>query len=589
MLKKVFFLLVFYIFSFTAFASLQDDFNLNMKDYKFIQQSKNVTRFSYKMVGDKFYDLYEKSPKSKLGEQSLYYAAETLNQSYKRFKNAADRDDALKYYKLLSTNFKSNLAADAYMKASDIYLDLKDIPTAKFMLETVISKYPKTRYASVASTKITEIDKKYGLTKKQKVALPQKQNPAENQIKPKTIAKNTPKIDTDNTAPDKDEDATKNLLPEKNAPRVEIKNVKYWSNEDYTRVVIELSGNAHFYKHWLRENQEFNKPPRLFVDIYNSVIDSQIPRNMEINDGLLKGLRWGIYDKNITRVVLDIDKVNDFTVFLMENPYRIVIDVSKDALSKKVASIPKSESPKPKKGKITLEEGASGHTLASAFGLKIKTVVIDPGHGGKDPGASYHGIMEKDINLDIALRVRKLLTAYNSDLKVLMTRETDVFIPLEERTAFANKNRADIFVSIHQNASRNQDAKGVETYVLNVTRDKDALAVAAFENQASERSLSDLQGILKDIMLNSKLEESLMLAKYVQNDFVATTSDKHLGVKQAPFYVLVGAKMPSILIECGFISNPVTANLYTTETYKDRMAEGIFKGLLKYIEHYNGK
>jgi len=146
---------------------------------------------------------------------------------------------------------------------------------------------------------------------------------------------------------------------------------------------------------------------------------------MEINDGLLKGLRWGIYDKNITRVVLDIDKVNDFTVFLMENPYRIVIDVSKDALNKKVASIPKSETPNLKR-EIILEEGTSSHTLASAFGLKIKTVVIDPGHGGKDPGASYHGIMEKDINLDVALRVRKLLTAYNSDLKVLMTRETDV-------------------------------------------------------------------------------------------------------------------------------------------------------------------
>jgi len=109
------------------------------------------------------------------------------------------------------------------------------------------------------------------------------------------------------------------------------------------------------------------------------------------------------------------------------------------------------------------------------------------------------------------------------------------------------KTKTDLFVSIHQNASRNQDAKGVETYVLNVTRDKAALAVAAFENQASERSLSDLQGILKDIMLNSKLEESLMLARYVQNDFVATTADKHLGVKQAPFYVLVGAKMPSYL------------------------------------------
>jgi len=174
MLKKVFFLLVFYIFSFAAFASLQDDFNLNMKDYRFIQQSKSVTRFSYKMVADKFFDIYEKSPKSKLGEQSLYYAAETLNQAYKKFKKAVDRDDALKYYKLLSTNFKSDLAADAYIKAADIYLDLKDIPTARFMLETLSSKYPKTRFASIAKKRIAEIDKKYGLAKKQKI--PTQQN-----------------------------------------------------------------------------------------------------------------------------------------------------------------------------------------------------------------------------------------------------------------------------------------------------------------------------------------------------------------------------------------------------------------------------
>lgn len=575
MFKKFLFFLMFVLLSVVSFASLQEDFNSNLKDYNFIKNSKSVTRFSYKMVGEKFYDIYEKSPKSKLGEESLYYAAYTFYNSYKRFKNTLDRDDSLKYFRLLSSNFKSNRGADAYLKSAEIYLEMKDIPSAKFSLESVIHKYPKTKYFTQAKKQLSEIEMKYAEPKVNKTVESKKNLQKE--------------VDRQQLVTDNDNIKSDNVNPEKNAPRVEIKNVKYWSNEDYTRVAIELSGNAHFYKHWLKENPEFNKPPRLFVDIYNSVINPSVPKTMEINDGLLKALRWGIYEKNTTRVVLDIDSVNDFTVFLMENPYRIIIDVSKDSLSKKVSQNVKTEPKKSKEGKIILDEGGDRYTLASAFGLKVKTIVLDAGHGGKDSGASYHGIMEKDINLDIALRVKKLLNNYDSALKVLLTRETDVFIPLEERTAFANKNRSDIFVSIHQNASRNQDAKGIETYVLNVTKDKAALAVAAFENQATEKSLSDLQGILKDIMLNSKLEESLMLANFVQKELVSKTNDKSLGVKQAPFYVLVGAKMPSILIECGFISNPDTAHLYTTEEYKDKMAYGIFKGLLKYIEHYNGK
>ncbi|ADR19958.1 N-acetylmuramoyl-L-alanine amidase [Calditerrivibrio nitroreducens] len=582
MFKKISSFLIIFLFAIVATAaSIQDDFNSNMKDFNFINKSKNVTRFSYKMVADKFLEIYEKNPKSALGEKSLYYAAETYNNSYQRFQNSIDQAEALKYYKLLASNYKSSLSANAHLKAAEIYIQMKDIPTAQFMYENCIKKFPKSKESKIAQQQLTLLNKKYSATSQPS---PRK-NPQ--------ITKNDKEKTTQENIKNQDEQKSDALDYENKAPRVEIKSVKYWSNDDYTRVVIELSGKAHFYKHWLKENPEFHKPPRLFVDIYNSVINPSIPKNMDINDGLLKGLRWGIYEKYTTRVVLDIDSVNDFTVFQMENPYRIVIDVSKDNLNKVTAgetkSEPKEDKKQKSKGKVTLVEGGDKHTLASAFGLKVKTIVLDPGHGGKDPGATYNGLMEKDMNLDIALRVKQKLEKYDSALKILMTRDTDVFIPLEERTAFANKNKADIFVSIHQNASRNPDAHGIETYVLNVTKDKSALAVAAFENQASEKSISDLQGILKDIMLNSKLEESLMLANFVQKSLSSSTADRDIGVKQAPFYVLVGAKMPSILIECGFISNPHTAQLYTTEEYKNKMAEGIFNGLLKYIEHYNGK
>jgi N-acetylmuramoyl-L-alanine amidase len=231
----------------------------------------------------------------------------------------------------------------------------------------------------------------------------------------------------------------------------------------------------------------------------------------------------------------------------------------------------------------------SGHTtLAKAFGLKINTIVIDPGHGGHDPGASYYGIKEKDLVLDIGLKLKSLIAVNHPGLKVYMTRSKDIFIPLEERTAFANRKKADLFVSIHINAARNKKASGIETYVLNVTNDKAALAVAALENKATEKSLSDLQGILKDIMLNSKLEESLTLASIVQKYLVKHTNAKNLGVKQAPFYVLVGAKMPSILIECGFVSNKKEAKLLNTNRYRLKIAEGIYKGLEAYVKQFNG-
>jgi N-acetylmuramoyl-L-alanine amidase len=189
----------------------------------------------------------------------------------------------------------------------------------------------------------------------------------------------------------------------------------------------------------------------------------------------------------------------------------------------------------------------------------------------------------------VGLYLKELLRNNFKDLNIYMTREEDVFIPLEERTAFANKKRADLFISIHVNASRNKSAYGVETYVLNVTNDKGALEVAAFENQATEKSLSDLQGILKDIMLNSKLEESLMLAKFVQDELSSGLRDKNLGVKQAPFYVLVGAKMPSVLVECGFLSNKKYLSKFNSKSYRKAIAENIYKGIKEYIEKYNGK
>ena len=225
-------------------------------------------------------------------------------------------------------------------------------------------------------------------------------------------------------------------------------------------------------------------------------------------------------------------------------------------------------------------------SLARQLGLGVSRIVIDPGHGGHDPGAKGPGVTEAETVLDIALRLKKLLDA-QPGFEVVMTRSTDVFIPLEERTAIANREHADLFLSIHANASRNKSANGVETYFLNFASNREAEAVAARENSASGGSMHNLPDIVKAIALNNKLDESKDFARMVQNAMLKRVKPQHgsvrdLGVKQAPFVVLIGAQMPSVLAEVSFITNRTEASLLCKATYRQRIAQALFDAVLKY-------
>ena len=226
-------------------------------------------------------------------------------------------------------------------------------------------------------------------------------------------------------------------------------------------------------------------------------------------------------------------------------------------------------------------------SLAQQLGLGVRKIVIDPGHGGKDPGAIAFGLKEKDIVLQMGKRLanhlRNILQA-----EVILTRETDIFLPLEERTAIANTSDADLFISLHVNAHPSPKVKGFETYFLNLSTNDEAMRVAARENATSSHQMSDLQDILSDIMQNSKINESARLAQQVHTSITAELDKppfilKDMGVKQAPFYVLIGAGMPSILIELAFISNPEDAKLLADETFLDEMAGSISSGIIQYV------
>jgi N-acetylmuramoyl-L-alanine amidase len=231
------------------------------------------------------------------------------------------------------------------------------------------------------------------------------------------------------------------------------------------------------------------------------------------------------------------------------------------------------------------------YSLARQLGLSARTIVIDPGHGGHDPGTiGPHGLQEKDLVLDVALRLERLVRR-ELGADVVMTRSTDVFIPLEERTAIANTKNADLFLSIHANASRDRSARGIETYFLNFARSRHAEAVAARENAISEATLKDLQELVKAITLNSKIDESRDFAASVQEAMVSGVRRHNAvpdrGVHTAPFYVLIGANMPAILAEIAFVSNPEDERRLRTPEYREILARSLLGGVRTYLDALN--
>jgi len=367
-----------------------------------------------------------------------------------------------------------------------------------------------------------------------------------------------------------------------------VTDLRYWSNPDYTRIAITLDRDVPYEYHQLKKDPSGKLPPRLYLDLKGARMAKGI-KDVPIGDGLLRMARVGQYRPDTVRIVLDIDTIKDFKIFPLSDPARIIIDV-KGERRMEISRIQETI-----QAAISMEEGIKGLNYEEKKSPstiykpgKIRRIVVDPGHGGHDPGAmSADGSREKDVVLDIGLKLaRKLKDEMGID--VVMTRSTDVFIPLEERTAIANKVNADLFVSIHANASLNKSVSGIETYYLNLAKTEKAARVAARENNTSLEKVSLLQAILFDLMANYKLNDSARLADEVQKSLCKKVTNQYpgtrnLGVKQGPFYVLVGATMPSILVETAFISNQNDVTRLKDPEYQDTTASGIIDGIKGYI------
>jgi N-acetylmuramoyl-L-alanine amidase len=512
--------------------------------------------------------------------------------------------------------------------------------------------------------------------------------------------------------------------------RPEVTQVHTWNADTYTRIVIDVGAQVKY------EAARISNPDRIYFDIENAKIDPDLlHKGVEVESGgFLKSIRVGQNQLDVVRVVLEVDHAKDYSVYLLPDPYRLVVDVfgssaaaeeaaranasapgptknippgrpkkpSEESASKtpaqtqektppsladasgpnpdvaqsnKVSPAPASPAPQPNHeiaAKSAAKTGASKspvgpstkdpiaqsdrnsesvslpplgppsaagssaeapplvarpasaktkstrnvksahdqaeemrpasipetprdgqQSLSRALGLKIGRIVIDAGHGGHDTGTiGPTGLMEKDLCLDIALRVGKLIQTGLPGAEVVYTREDDTFVPLEQRTEIANDARADLFLSVHANSSPDRKARGIETYYLNFTASSDAMEVATRENALSENAVHDLQNILTKIARNEKIGESRDLAGTIQESLakrveITNHGDRSRGVRKAPFVVLIGANMPSVLAEISFISNPSDEQWLKRPENRQRIAEGLYRGIETYLQNTN--
>jgi N-acetylmuramoyl-L-alanine amidase len=417
--------------------------------------------------------------------------------------------------------------------------------------------------------------------------------------------------------------------------------------EDTVRVVLVLDREVPYVEETL------NGPARVFFDLKGVVAAPGLTDAvLRYPSDIVRQIRIGRHPDATVRVVLDLEGVGRHSAYAMYNPFRLVIDCEPTAAvarqsgrsgSTAVDPIPvvarspepppppttsavtpvlprEAPSPAGSRTRVTppaatrdavparattpVEEasappaaphanGTGGFSLSRQLGLGVSRIVIDPGHGGHDPGAQVKGLNEADLTLDIALRLEKLLQA-EPGIEVILTRRTDVYVRLEDRTAIANAEAADLFLSIHANASRNPATRGVETYYLSFAATPEAEAVASRENAASSGEMRQLPDIIKAIALNNKLDESRDFAAMVQESLVTRLrrSDngvRSLGVKKAPFVVLIGASMPSVLAEVSFLTNKHDLQLLKTTAYKQRIAESLHAAVMRYRRALKGQ
>jgi N-acetylmuramoyl-L-alanine amidase len=721
------------------------------------------TSADYNRTMDRFRALYHSTPRDMHAAASVYAVAELLAEQGRTLHDPKSLKAALGEYEFLRKQYPgSSLRVPALLAEGQIdENDLNDHAGAKERYQLLLKQYPHSEYAEEARAGITgqgSGNRDQGFAGKDEGSTVSDQAFAAGLARAASSPASLPPV-APTAAPlsagsaaevssVQQEDASIPSpldgsplpadarqgggadVPRRHGKLAQVTGIRHWSTTTYTRVAIDLGDDVTF------EAARVPNPDRIYFDLHGTrLAQDLVGKSFTVTDnGFLKKIRAAQFSNDMTRVVLDVNDVSEYSAFLLPNPYRLIIDIhggkgqasgnrdqgsvgasagsavatgaapvnpadvpapraasagketashpvpntvtTRSSSTTEIASLsqqpdrvqatskptsqpisavvsgapqptgannqgsgnrnqgtsfvalanpdPANASPpgvtqtanmpstapvptgaKKRKSKTGTTDSdavparaalptADGETsLVRALGLKIGRIVIDPGHGGHDSGTiGVDGLEEKDVVLDVALRLGKLLHE-RLGAEIIYTRSDDTFIPLETRTAIANKAQADLFLSIHANSSSDATARGVETYYLNFTSTPDALETAARENAVSTQSIHELSDLVKKIALKDKIDESREFASDVQQGLYSGLTRgnaglKNRGVKKAPFVVLIGANMPSVLAEISFVTNPRDANELRQPEYRERVAESLYKGVARYEAGLNG-
>jgi N-acetylmuramoyl-L-alanine amidase len=754
------------IFATAAFASTASQRKPSPSPYAQAQLARQAlesrpeterARRDYERVLDLYRAVYHDDPASPKADASIFAVAQLLAEQGRTLNDEKSLHDAVGQYEFLRREYPgSRYRADALLAEGDIYFrNLNDNAAAKAAYQSFLKQYPRNAGAAQARANLKELradevaDKRRGKApafpdaqadtapaqpdhskKVPTAAIQSQQAPSTPAVlatpavrPPAQAPQPAPAISgatasSQTTAPPRPAQTATPAQqqqpvfasayaepPRHRGKLVEVTGVRHWSTSIYTRVAIDLGDEVQY------EAARVPGPDRIFFDLHGTRLSPELVGKSVsvIDDGFLKRIRVAQFSNDITRIVLDVSDVSDYSAFLLPNPYRLIIDIhgrkpgaataqqiaqaptpgplanapraqptptsaapepapsqtkkpsataavanqnkaspesiaaqdiaalshqpdrvkatSRPTSAPIAASVvgatpaaqpdlarskpPATHAPAPaqNRGKASSSADAAdiapatiheaeptaggARSMVRALGLKIGRIVIDPGHGGHDSGTlGPDGIEEKDVVLDVSLRLGKLLKQ-RLGADVIFTRADDTFIPLETRTAIANKAQADLFVSVHANSSPDPSARGVETYYLNFTSSPESLELAARENAVSQQSIHQLSDLVKKIALHDKIDESREFASDVDKSLFDGLDQgnpglKDRGVKQAPFVVLIGANMPSILAEISFLTNPDDASELRDPAYRQRIAESLYRGIARYVSGLSG-
>ncbi|MDL2209454.1 N-acetylmuramoyl-L-alanine amidase [Desulfovibrio sp. OttesenSCG-928-O18] len=537
-------------------------------------QKRGETRDPWLNLEKRFLAAATRDPGGDAGAKAQFQAARCREELAKRSHLASDWKYAANHYLDLAKKFpRHNLADDGLFQAASIMASRLNSPQeARATAQSVIDKYPKGDMAANARKLLGSLPK---------TTAPAQQNTGRS---------------SGGAAPA--ERAQSSVLSQAAPSRATTLNrILCRGTARRSTVLLELDGAASYRHQYLAATQK-GAPARLVIDIDGVASGPEVKSAVTLSGMAVSRVRTtGVKGRKGVRVTIDLKGVRHYTVDSGASPPGIHVQCSTAAdLAGGIAPPAGGKS-----GPVVLGShggsAASGRpgTLVEQLGLTVRTIMIDAGHGGKDPGAMGNDIRESAVTLSLAKLVGERLR--KQGYTVLYTRQKDAYVALDQRPVIANNKKADLFISLHVNASKDKKTNGLETYFLDMARTSSAATVAARENAVTAKNISDLQFILTDLMLTSKLQESQDLAAIIHSQMFArlrqagfTVNDN--GVRSAPFYVLMGARMPAVLVEIGYLSNTDDARRIKNAKYLERLADGIVLGVTAYrtkLGRFTGK